>query len=107
MTRKQQFKEGMFLCPSRLLTKEASLLQGTQPAICNLSDLFFSITCVNRYLCLHSINVFKRVSAVYSALKTIYPLLRQFGKAKKKAKPTKAKKGKPKKGADKMWRGSR
>ena len=30
-----------------------------QPAICNLSDLFFSITCVNRYLCLHSINVFK------------------------------------------------
>jgi len=48
-----------------------------------------------------------RVSAVYSALKTIYPLLRQFGKAKEKAKPTKAKKGKPKKGADKMWRGSR
>ena len=48
-----------------------------------------------------------RVSAVYSALKTIYPLLRQFGKAKEKAKPTKAKKGKPKKGADKMWRGAR
>ena len=47
------------------------------------------------------------MSAVYSALKTIYPLLRQFGKAKEKAKPTKAKKGKPKKGADKMWRGSR
>ena len=46
-----------------------------------------------------------RVSAVYSALKAIYPLLRQFKKAKKKAKPTRAKKVKPKKGADKMWRG--
>ena len=47
------------------------------------------------------------MSAVYSALKTIYPLLRRFRKAKKKVKQTKAKKVKPKKGADKMWRGSR
>ena len=43
-----------------------------------------------------------KVTAVYSALSTLYPLLRPFGKAKKK-KPA-AKKEKPKKGADKMWR---
>ena len=43
-----------------------------------------------------------KVTAVYSALSTLYPLLRPFGKPKKK-KPA-AKKEKPKKGADKMWR---
>ena len=43
-----------------------------------------------------------KVTAVYSALSTLYPLLRPFGKAKKK-KPV-AKKEKPKKGADKMWK---
>ena len=44
--------------------KEAFLLQGTQPAFHNFSDLlFFSITCVKRYLCLQSINVLKSLEA--------------------------------------------
>ena len=43
-----------------------------------------------------------KVTAVYSALSTLYPLLRPFGKAKKKKQAVK--KEKPKKGADKMWK---
>jgi len=43
-----------------------------------------------------------KVTAVYSALSTLYPLLRPFGKTKKKKKVEK--KEKPKKGADQMWR---
>ena len=50
----------VFYALTRLLTKEASLPEGMQPATCNLSDLFFfqSPVLKDTYDC-YSINVLK------------------------------------------------